>query len=64
MAHKSWHLNRRALLKGTGVALALPYLNAMQGVAKAASAATSDVLPKRFMATYISSSNQLPRSAS
>ena len=54
MAHKSWHLNRRALLKGTGVALALPYLNAMQGVAKAASAATSDVLPKRFMATYIS----------
>ena len=30
MAQKSWHLNRRTLLKGTGVALALPYLGVME----------------------------------
>ena len=29
MKHKSWHLNRRELLKGGGVALALPLLGGM-----------------------------------
>lgn len=57
MAQKSWHIHRRALLKGTGVALALPYLNAMENFAQAgvpATAATATASPKRFMATYIS----------
>ena len=29
MSKKSWHLDRRTFLKGTGVACALPYLEAM-----------------------------------
>ena len=29
MAEKSWHLKRRTLLKGVGVSIALPYLEAM-----------------------------------
>ena len=57
MASKSWHLNRRTFIKGAGVALALPYLNAMQGAVKAASPVASTAAgapPRRFMATYIS----------
>lgn len=53
MSSKSWHLNRRDLIKGAGVAMSLPYLNAMSpGKAGAASAAGGT--PKRMMATYIS----------
>ena len=29
MAEKSWHLKRRTFLKGAGVTLALPFLEAM-----------------------------------
>lgn len=54
MTQKSWSLNRRSLLKGAGVALALPYLNAMEGVARAAADEGGKKPPKRFMATYIS----------
>ena len=54
MAYNSLHLNRRTLLRGAGVALALPYLNAMQGVVNGDSGAVSMATPKRFMATYIS----------
>jgi hypothetical protein len=54
MAQKSWHLNRRMLLKGTGVALALPYLRAMEGIANATSQVAGEGMPKRFLATYIS----------
>jgi hypothetical protein len=53
MAQKSWHLNRRSLIKGAGISLALPYLGAMETAVKAASGSAS-VVPKRFMATYIS----------
>lgn len=53
MAQKSWQLNRRDLIKGAGVAMALPYLSAMEGATAVASAATKG-LPKRFLATYIS----------
>lgn len=53
MSKKSWHLNRRDLLKGAGVALALPYLNAMAPT-KALAAGASKELPKRFIGTYIS----------
>ncbi len=54
MGSKSWHLNRRAVLKGAGVALALPYLSAMEGIAKAATNVAGKQSPKRFMGTYIS----------
>ena len=63
MARKSWHLNRRDLLKGAGVALALPYLNAMGvsgGAAQAAAGVAAKAAPKRFMATYISYGVYMP----
>jgi len=53
MANKSWHLNRRTFLKGVGVALAVPYLNAMADEAPATSSA-SGKQPRRFVGTYIS----------
>jgi hypothetical protein len=46
MAEKSWHLNRRTLLKGAGISLALPWLEAM-GNDK-----TSKELPRRLAAVY------------
>ena len=54
MVQKSLHLNRRTLLRGAGVALALPYLNVMEGAVHANSHAAVPAPPKRFMATYIS----------
>ena len=51
MTRKSWQLNRRDLLRGAGIALALPQLSAMEAVANVAA---SKAVPKRFMATYIS----------
>ena len=44
---KSWHLNRRAALKGAGVALALPWMEAMSFGARPAAARA---LPKRLCA--------------
>ena len=46
MSKKSWHLDRRTFLHGTGVSLALPFLECM------ASAAKPGVQPKRFCAIY------------
>ena len=43
-------LNRRALLRGTGVALGLPWLDAMQ---PAVATATPEVSPKRFVWIYV-----------
>lgn len=57
MARKSWQLSRRDMIKGVGVAMALPYLNAMSGgasVASAAAGSASKAMPKRFIGTYIS----------
>ncbi|QDU92651.1 DUF1552 domain-containing protein [Lignipirellula cremea] len=48
MAQKSWQLDRRAFLFGTGVSLALPYLECM-GATPAGQAATA---PRRFGAIY------------
>ena len=45
IASKSWQLNRRSFLRGTGVALALPALDAM---AKAKTVAE----PRRLAAVY------------
>ena len=46
MSKKSWHLDRRTFLKGTGVACALPYFEAMS-----ATAVKTDV-PKRLCYVY------------
>jgi len=49
MAPKSWHMNRRELLRGGGMALALPFLNGMN----LAKAALGKELPKRMVVSYI-----------
>ena len=46
MARKSWHLDRRAFLRGTGVSLALPVLECM------AADGQPTQRPKRFVAGY------------
>ena len=55
MKPKSWHLDRRTLLRGAGAALALPWLEGM-GVAR------SRVLtrPKRMVVTYFSYGANMP----
>ena len=62
MAQKSWHINRRDVLKGAGIAMALPCLNAMGvgGTVKAATSAAAGETPKRMMATYISYGVYMP----
>lgn len=49
MKQKSWHLDRREFLKGGGMALALPFLNAMSW----AQVAPGKAVPKRMMVGYI-----------
>jgi len=49
-----WHINRRQLLRGTGVSLALPMLNAMATpAAKAGTADSATSQPKRSVFLYI-----------
>ena len=50
MKTRSWHLDRRTLLRGTGVSLALPWMEAMTGGLRAAPATGSGALPKRLCA--------------
>ena len=57
MANKSWHLHRRALLRGAGVTLALPWLECMS--ASAAPASTQS--PRRFCALYFGFGVSLPK---
>ena len=54
MKPKSWHLNRRDMLKGGGIALALPFLNAMGW------AAPDKKLPKRMLVSYFSYGAYMP----
>lgn len=49
MSRKSWHLNRREVLRGGGVSLALPFLSGMSW-ARESSAKSA---PKRMVVTYI-----------
>jgi hypothetical protein len=49
MSMRSWHLDRRELLRGCGAALALPMLESMAAVTPAATAR-----PKRLVVTYFS----------
>ena len=59
MKQKSWHLNRRDLLKGGGVALALPLLNGMSW----ANEGGKD-LPKRMLVSYFAYGAYMPNGAS
>ena len=56
MANKSWHLDRRTFLLGTGVSLALPWLECMAGD-KTAQADT----PRRMCAMYFGFGVSLPK---
>ena len=47
MPRPSWHLDRRTFLRGTGLALALPWLDAM-----ASETPTANAKPKRFCAFF------------
>jgi hypothetical protein len=57
MKAKSWHLNRRELLRGGGVALSLPFLNGM-------SWAQGAELPKRMLVSYFAYGAYMPNGTS
>ena len=61
MMRKSWQLPRRALLKGGGVALALPFLNAMQqALGSPLRSVADDTLPKRMLVSYFAYGAYMP----
>lgn len=57
MKNKSWHLDRKTFLRGSGIALSLPYLNAMtiQGEAQ-----SLKQLPKRVAFSFFPNGVSLP----
>ena len=57
MKQKSWHLNRRELLKGGGIALALPFLNSMSRAVGGSGAAA---MPKRMLVSYFAYGAYMP----
>lgn len=57
MARKSWHLSRRTFLRGTGVGLALPWLECMSTGTE--TAVVKD-LPKRLCSIYVPFGVSLP----
>ncbi len=59
MKQKSWHLNRREFLKGSGMALALPLLESMGWANKAAA---GKELPKRMVISYFAYGAYMPDS--
>ncbi|MGI9242644.1 MAG: DUF1552 domain-containing protein, partial [Verrucomicrobiales bacterium] len=59
MKQKSWHLNRRELLKGGGVALALPFLESMGW----ATGGAGKGLPKRMLVSYFAYGAYMPNGA-
>jgi len=56
MKQKSWHLDRRTFLRGSGIALALPFLESM-GLAKTVAAKQ---LPKRMLVSYFAYGAYMP----
>ena len=61
MKMKSWHIDRRELLKGGGIALALPFLNAMgKAVGDQTKAAGQGGLPKRMLVSYFAYGAYMP----
>lgn len=61
MKKKSWHLHRRDVLKGGGIALALPFLNGM-GRTFGASAGRGEA-PKRLLVSYFAYGAYMPNGA-
>lgn len=59
MAAKSWHLNRRTFLRGTGVSLGLPWLECMGGSTLAAGVTKTKA--KRLCAFYFGFGVSLPK---
>ena len=57
MKQKSWHLNRRELLKGGGIALALPFLNSMS---RAVGVSGTTAMPKRMLVSYFAYGAYMP----
>lgn len=66
MSRKSWHLSRRTFLRGTGVAMALPWLEAMSKAGTLAGVATPRP-PVRFACLYFPNgawmNNWIPKTA-
>ena len=58
MAKKSWHLPRRAFLRGTGITLALPFMNAM---AFGKEQQALNALPKRSAFIFFPNGSAFPR---
>ncbi len=56
MSKNSWHLNRREMLRGGGVALALPLLNSMSWGRET----TDQELPKRMLVSYFAYGAYMP----
>ncbi|MDG1364146.1 MAG: DUF1552 domain-containing protein [Akkermansiaceae bacterium] len=60
MKYKSWHINRREVLRGGGVALALPLLNGM-GKAMGVTLKTGQgEMPKRILVSYFAYGAYMP----
>ena len=59
MKQKSWHLNRRELLKGGGIPLALPLLESMSW----AKGETGKEMPKRMLISYFAYGAYMPNGA-
>ena len=59
MKQKSWYLNRRDVLQGGGVALALPFLNSMSWSKDAGTE-----LPKRMLVSYFAYGAYMPNGTS
>ncbi|MFN4872559.1 MAG: DUF1552 domain-containing protein [Akkermansiaceae bacterium] len=60
-SQKSWHFSRREMLKGGGIALALPLLNCM-GRAMGATVPAGKEIPKRMMVSYFAYGAYMPSS--
>ncbi len=60
MKPKSWHLSRRELLKGGGIALALPFLNSMSRAAGISATGATATLPKRMCVSYFAYGAYMP----
>ena len=58
MAHKSWHLDRRTFLMGTGVSLGLPWLECMANASPRP--CSSEQPPRRICALYFGFGVALP----
>ncbi len=58
---KSWHLSRRTFLRGAGVAVTMPYLQAMEkALPKAGAGGPTNGAPKRLVYVYFPNGCSLP----